>query len=817
MSLNNAIEKILTGNCLLFTGSGFGYGAKNIQDKEFLLGSGLSNLLYQECGITEHDNDLKSASELFLDDRGEHELIEILKREFTLKTITEDHSLIGTLPWKRIYTTNYDQILEHSYIAAGNLLTPVSLIDKIDQYKDFRKLCVHLNGYIDSLTPNSLNHEFKLTNTSYLTTDFINSQWVDLFRSDIQTCDEIIFIGFSTTSDLDISRIIAEKITSIKEKCLFIVGPQESSLNIKRLEKFGEVYKIGLNGFVNEIKEKQKTFTPPEEITYIFKSFKQFSLSDELHSLKDDDFYELMLKGNLNSTLAHQSLIDFNKYPYILKREEVDTFFEKVNGGQLNFVVHSNLGNGKTCYLHCVALTALHQRYNVFKFEQYFDITNAEVERICNLKGKNLIIIDGYSNDLDLIETVERFRKSNTILLIAERSIVNDTIYDALEEKIGNNYTSFNLNHLHNSEVLEFSKLLTSYGLWGKDAGLSLESKRRRINDDFHATIRLTLLDVLKSPDIRSRLTNLIDPLKSNKPFYHASLLILSSNILDFSLTLEELVYLLDEELLNNPSFYNNSQLNELIDFKNRTIKINSSILAESILHSNKYHHDLIPLLVNLVKKLNQTRANKNHHNILKSIISHSRLQKLFNTTEHNDFRKLVIKFFEEIKNLEYCTTNPFFWLQYAMARLEIRDYKVADQFFNSAYAFAQKRANFDTFQLDNHYSRFLLENEIFNGDLESCMPQFLKAHAILNNRNDQNNNRHYPFKVARNYSKFYDSFFKDLPEQDKKIFLISCQEILRRIDEYNSAVEERNRNRVVKDCFEALSSILLKESALLQ
>lgn len=812
MTIEEAIKKSLTGNCLLFTGSGFGYGAKNIKDQELLLGSGLADLLYDKCGIVDHDGDLKSASDLFLDERGEYELIELLKHEFTIKSISEDHKLIGSLPWKRIYTTNYDDILEKSFNHSGNLLTPISLGEKIDQYKDFRKLCVHLNGYINALTPTKLNREFKLTNTSYLTTEFINSQWVDLFRSDVHTSDVIIFIGFSTSSDLDISRILAEKVTSIKDRCFFIVGPDESQLNVKKLSKFGHVHKIGLNGFSKLISEIGEDFDPPKEIAYSYKSFTKIREPRKIPALRDIDFHSLVLLGNMNMELTHQSIINSEKYPYFLFREENDELFEKIKEGHTDFVIHSGLGNGKTCFLNGMAAYGVHKGFQVYIFQRYYDVTNNEVEKICSQEGNILVIIENYSNHFDLIKKFKLFRKSNVVLLLSERSIINDTVYFTLEEIIGEDYISFNLNHMNSEEVTVLSDLLSSYGLWGKDSSYSIDFKHRKISNEFKSSMRLTLLDVLKSPDIQKRLTNLIDPLIDNKPLYHASLLIISSNILGFSMTLEELIYILDDELLNNPSFYNNQQLREMIDFKNNKITINSPILAEGILHTNKYHHDLIPLLVKVVKKLDNSRFNRNHFSIIKSIVSHSRLQKLFNTRENNDFRKLVIQFFEEIKNLDYSRRNPFFWLQYAMARLEIRDYKVADQYFDTAYSWAKKIDNFDTFQIDNHYARHLVENEVYNGNLESCMPQFIKAHKILGSRSDHNKNRHYPFKVARNYARFYDHYFSKLEQQDKKIFLISCQEILHRIDDYNSVVAENYRNRVVQECFDDLSGILIKE-----
>lgn len=816
MTLRNAIEKILTGNCLLFTGSGFNYGAKNILDKDFFLGNGLAKHLYDKCGVEEHDNDLKSAAEIFLDEYAEYELIELLKNEFTFKTITENHKLIGSLPWKRVYTTNYDLIIEHASSQASKALTPIALGENIDQYKDFRKLCIHLNGHINNLTPQSLHREFKLTNTSYLTTDFINSQWVDLFRGDVHTCDVIMFVGFSATSDLDISRILAEKISTINEKCFFIVGENEKEYNVKKLSKFGQPLKIGIGGFVNEILEVKKDFQPPTQENYLFKSFKQLRLPNKPHKIRDIDFHDLVLKGDIKFDLVHQSVVDSARNPYFVFRENLELFFEKHSEGITDFIVHSDLGNGKTCFAFGLASMALSKGFNVFFFEQYYDITVSEIEKICSSSTKNIVVIENYNNHISLIEKFKIFRKPNTSLVFTERTTINDTVYDTLEGIIGGVYHTFNLNTLTTKEINQISDLLASYGLWGKYSSLTSEPKYRKIRDDFKSSIRLTLLDVLKSPDIQDRLTGIVDSLKGNKAFYNAALLIISSNILGFTLTLEDLIYILDDELLNNPSFYNNSKLKEFIDFNENRIRTTSSILSEGILHTNKYHPDLIPLLVKVVKKLDQSRYNKNNYTKLRSIISHSRLQKLFNTTEHNDFRKLVIQFFEEVKNLKYSQKNPFFWLQYAIARLEIRDYKVADQYFNTAYSFADKLDNFDKFQLDNHFARHLLENEIYNGDIETCMDQFMKAHKILSNRSDKNKNRHYPIKVARNYSSFYDHYFKKLSQQDKKVFLVSCQEILHRIDDYNAVTEVKNRNRVVKACFEDLTSILLKERDIL-
>lgn len=812
METIEAIEKILTGNCILFTGSGFGLGSKNILDRNLLLGNTLTDYLYKQCGISVHDNDLKTAAEFYIDEFGEYNLIEFIKNEFTVKEITNEHKLIGSLPWHRVYTTNYDNILELAFSQSNKTLTPITLNENINEYKDFRKFCIHLNGFVDKLSPHTLNQEFKLTNSSYLTTEFINSQWVDLFRSDIYTADVILFIGFSATHDLDISRILSEYSSSTKDKSFFIVSPHESAINIRKLSKFGTPLSIGLSGLCEKIQLVKKDFIPPQRFEYFYKSFIKCAAPSKMLKLRDVDFHNLVYMGDFKWELIYQSVINSDKFPYFVFRDTIETIFEKINVGIFNTVIHSDLGNGKTLFLEGIKAYGIKNGFNVFVFNKYFDLTDSEVEKICSNEGFNLVLIENYSNHFTLIEKFKIHRKNNTYLILTERSIINDTNYYALEEIIGENYYTIDLNRITDIEAKKLSNLLTEYGLWDKYSSKSNEFKFRKIRDDYQSTFRLTLLDILKSPVIRNRLNDLLDSIRTSKPFYEACLLLISSNVFGFNIELEDLVYLLDTELLNNPSFYNNDKLKEIINFNENKIRIKSSILSEGILHSNKYSYDLIPLLVKVTKRLDRSRFNKNHYNLLKSIISHSRLQKLFNTKENHDYRKLVIQFFEEVKNLEYSKKNPFFWLQYAMARLEIRDYKVADSFFNAAYSFADKRDSFDTFQLDNHYARYLLENEIYNGSIETCMEQFTKSHNILSNRTDQNRNRHYPIKVARNYGRFYDHYFDLLNEQDKRIFLISCKEILMRIEDYNKVVPEYSRHRVVNDCFLELSKIIIKE-----
>ncbi len=774
----------------------------------------LAEKLYRDCNINETDGDLKNASQTYLENHSEYALIDLLRNNYTISEVSQAHLTIARSSWKRIYTTNYDDVMELAFKSQGKLLSPVIMGDKIDQYKDKRTFCVHLNGFIDRLTPASLHNDFKLTDSSYLTTDFLASPWIDLFRSDIETSRLVIFIGFSLNSDLDLSRVISAH--SNKDRLVFIVKPKDSQLLIKKLERYGHVFDIGIDGLADALNDKKLTYNPPVEDNTIIQSFTKPVLGNPSTKMKDKDVFELFFKGNSNLDFIHYSLASGGEYKYYLKRDELSEVLNYIANGGRNILIHSDLGNGKTLFIEglCERLSANH--YNVFIFKKYFENIYSEIEYLCTKVARCVIIIEKYSDHFDLIRKLQVFRTQDVIVILTERSIVNDTAFIDLDKGIfEQEYLTKDLNKLSSTEINELSEILTHYGLWGKHSSASRDQKRRIIEENCKRSFRLLLLYLLDSPDIKGRFDSILTFIEgANKSFFEASLLVLAASVFDFQMDLDKLVYILDDDLLNNPAFHNNDHLQEVINFNNSSIKVRSSILALSLLSQPKYHHSLINLLIKVFKKLDQRRSfDKNNHLILKSLVSFSRLQSIFNLDENSHFKAVVLNFYEDVKSTSFAAKNPFFWLQYAIARLSSRDYLIADKYFEAAYSYARSNADFDTFQIDNHYARHLLENEIYNGSIDSAMEQFLKAHNILSFKSTANENRHYPIRVAINYGKFYDKYFNDLTGQDQKVFLLSCAEIMQKINDYKLTMDQMRWNKAVPKCENELNRILTKNS----
>lgn len=114
MEIREAIIHALDGDAILFIGSGFSLGATNEKNDKFETATPLAHKLLKECEFEEKDftNDLGIASRIYQDTKGEIDLVEFLRKEYTAIDVTSEQEIIAKINWQRIYTTNYDNVFE---------------------------------------------------------------------------------------------------------------------------------------------------------------------------------------------------------------------------------------------------------------------------------------------------------------------------------------------------------------------------------------------------------------------------------------------------------------------------------------------------------------------------------------------------------------------------------------------------------------------------------------------------------------------------------------------------------------------------------
>jgi hypothetical protein len=145
---------------------------------------------------------------------------------------------------------------------------------------------------------------------------------------------------------------------------------------------------------------------------------------------------------------------------------------------------------------------------------------------------------------------------------------------------------------------------------------------------------------------------------------------------------------------------------------------------------------------------------------------------------------------------------------------LVFEDFERAGKYFATAYSFAEAKDVYDSYQIDNHYARFLLMRAMRSGDVGGCMAAFRDARKLLSEE-IQNERLHYPFRVAKLIGEFYDTFASALPPADKGEIGRAAKFISERIGKLPL---ERQRHRSVTECADAMEHVLgLVDPALLE
>lgn len=796
--MKEIINSILNGRCILFTGADFSKDSntKNLLDEEFLRGGNLANKLLESCGETP-DNDLMYASDFFIENKSKLELINFLIKHFKCKNFSELHSFFANLPWKNIYTTNYDDILEK----ANPSLRPLTINSDIKSHTYTGPFVLHINGYINNLNEKSFENEFKLTDTSYLIDEFNNSEWKSIFIDDMKVCDYIIFIGYSL-NDFDIAKILFQD-EFLKNKIIFITSSREDKKRDFKLKKFGKIFNIGKEKFLSEIEFIKKNFVP-EESTLNFTSFlHETKLNYNNIKVTDEDVFNFLMYGQNSDNLVQKSL-NYN-LSCCVKSNTIDSI---INDLKENIVgLFADMGNGKTIMIELVKTKMLMQKYEIFTFMEKTSSFEKELDFISKCEKKHLIIIENYHNYFNVLEKINLKTNSNARILISERTIFDEIFEKNIEKIFSKKYLSYDLNNLSDEEIED---LINLFNLYGFSSVLRNKGSHKRqvefLTKNLKRSMFQILLYLMDSPNMKSKFESLYKDLRNeleNSPkSFEAFIVLLILSVLGRQYHILDFYDLLGNDSYLQNDFLKNEIVQQLVNHDSHQISIKSSILSNYILqHLIK---DTKLILKMLLKIISNTLKNKRHYDLARELVNFSVLEKILPDDRSDE----LVNFYEETKNISFYSTNPHFWLQYAICMISLKKFEQAKVYFDNAYSILKKKSGYDTTKIDNHYARYLLDKNIFGDNHDAFMEDFKSAHRKLSHQISTKDAYFFPFKVAINYKKFYEKFFKIINNDEDKMYMKNAIDEIVDIIELMDEEDSLKRNYFVKECLNKLQSL---------
>ncbi|WP_141653806.1 SIR2 family protein, partial [Erwinia billingiae] len=460
MDIKQALFKALKGNCVLFLGAGFSYESRNKFGERFPSADDLSADIQSRLSEPyEGKLNLKESSEDFIDEFGKEKLFHLISDTFRTKNTVKDYSVIANVNWKRIYTTNYDDLIESSFRSANKTINSLLMTDEPSLMTADDVTCLHLNGFVEKMSLGKFGSDFKLTETSYLTRMFSNGRWKTIFNADLRECDYIFFIGYSLY-DIDIELLLIEN-SEIKDKIVFITSPQPLARLEKKLNRYGEVQKIGVAGFLDELKISLDLWDGSEK-EFTFNNLRRFRSPLPQPDVKTNDIVSLFLYGEESQAIIKDSVLNKKSGYYIFRDKIKDLDYDLRNNSCV--VVHSKLANGKT--LFCLGgIEYLYDKgYTPYILDVGKEITLKEIEELKKEK-KPLLLIENYHRHLKNLEVISSFNTDGIKILLSSRTELHEIYIEELYS-LGWSVIDIDVNYLSNNEVDELSKLMSKNGLF---------------------------------------------------------------------------------------------------------------------------------------------------------------------------------------------------------------------------------------------------------------------------------------------------------------------------------------------------------------
>ncbi|HHQ6603428.1 TPA: SIR2 family protein [Serratia fonticola] len=757
MDIKQALFQALKGNSVLFLGAGFSYEARNKFLKRFPTANELSADIQSQLSSADSSLlSLKESSEDYIDEFGKEKLFNLISDTFRTKTTTKDYSCLANVNWKRIYTTNYDDLVEATYRAANKTINSLLMTDEPALMTSNDTTCLHLNGFVEKMALNKFNAEFKLTETSYLTRMFSNGKWKTIFNADLRECDYIFFIGYSLY-DIDIELLLIEN-SEIKNKIIFITAPEPNARLVKKLVKYGDVKNIGIAGFLDELSTAIDTWKDVKT-EFNFTQLKKFISPAHQEEFKTSDIVSLFLYGKENQALIKSAVLNKKSGYYIFRSKIRDLDYDLRNNSCV--VVHAKLANGKTLFCLGALEYLIQLGYTPFILELGKEITVREIEEL-KKERKPLLLIENYHRHLKNLELIASLNTDGIKLLLSSRTELHE-IYNEEIASLGWSQLDVDVNYLSNDEIDSLAKLMSSNGLFGENAKLNNTRKSALLKNKLRREISLILGEILKAPQITERIELLLDFVKKDSELEDCLLICAIASYLSYDLDSIDIQTLTSVRGVDGVKYLKNEIASQVLEKNNSLILLKNSVLAKLIIErkSATDPRRLLEFLVSLYQSLNKySKGEAKYISLMKDVNVFSNLLKIFGLKNVG----LIDEFYERVRLYSDNSRNQHFWLQFAIAKISIKDYPTAEKFIETTYSLAQGK-NYNHDWVNCQYARLLIETASTLIDNKERVDRLKQAHALIIGQN----NRHYPFRVANKYFDFLDEVERDIDLDAKR------------------------------------------------
>jgi hypothetical protein len=774
MELEEALRRVYLGRSIAFMGAGFSAGVAAVEGQipySFEFAEELSKAASEPPELP-----LDLAASVYQQSKCLPSLRDLIPRRFTAKSPSEDHSLIASLPWRRIYTTNYDNVVELGR-ASNRLSHSIATARDHPVHHAHEFTVVHLHGYVGRLTEGDWDEEYVLTNEQYASDLLRDSGWIEMFRNDVQYADSLIFFGYGV-GDIDVARLLFAN-PSLKNKTFFMIGQQAPRSVEIRTSAFGRPFRLDTADVAAMVPPSDDPSVPKP--SPFLSALKEISFQPSPTKPSRDDVVELLIKGNAKPEFISRDLVN-GTHDYYVSRDELKSRSDEIEKPALRWFVHGGLGEGKSQGLYELAHFFLAGGHRVLSLEGDLDGFANDIDYLSSLSTDDhrrivVFVEGGISLSNELKGLMERFPIVSFV--VTNRSAVLQTRMSNISETLGDDFELIDLSVLTHDEASDFNDILYENGLWGERQGLTRIKRLEIIERRYKGSLASVLLDVCRSTEIFQRVSSLFNGIDGRVDDLKRSIIVsLALAYAGSKVSIGQLSEITQSDVFKFGSVQSDEVVREFFDIERNLITVRSPAFAQAVLKEAVSDSVLIDLLPDVISRLDRLRQDiRNYDEPVKQMMRFGFIERILR--DDNQKEGKLVSYFENIRSTGVGISNPQFWLQYAIACMSFQSYKDAGGHFDTAFGLAKNRGGYDPYQIENTYARFLLESRARTSHWNDFLDAFFQAHEILSRQMASVKEGYYPYRVARLYLEFVESRIGTIDRQQKARVKDACGKLI--------------------------------------
>ncbi|WP_454021228.1 SIR2 family protein [Azospirillum sp. Marseille-Q6669] len=681
----DGIEEFDPQSSILFLGSGFSLGATNISNESPPNGKGLRRHFIQQLKLpADTDYDLQVLSEEFAEDNP-RKLRDELYRIFRLTALTAGQTAVLDEPWRRIYSTNYDDAVELHRLSKK---APPNAFDVSEPVPN--KLphgaVVHLHGSIRLITPENVKESLVLGEGSYVNQYVIRSPWYDQFQRDLAFASALYVVGYSL-ADYHIAGLLMAN-PKLAERTFFIQGPTPDQTFVRRTAQYGRTMFIGTDGFAKVLACIPRPTATALESLRAFRSLTPTPDKKAGARPTAPEVFDLLVYGDFSASRLARSQPSED---YAIARADAVRAAADAVESKRSLVVDGRLGNGKSIFLHLLAFELTSRNWTCLLLRPGHPDLQREIATLASI-DRVVVFVDQYSTAQDSLRGL-REALPNAKLVLEVRTGTFEVRFHELAQLLPNPFDRVSLNALTRSEVIALGRLCERVGLRAPAA-------------DRRGDLRDLLLELFKNTAIRDRVRAALAPLfekRATRRILTMTMLIathqgaVGAAFVRSVVGEDPFVALKPLEDLSH----------EIFETSSDNFKARSAVFSSFVIDAFIEPDEIADAVVEVTLAAARRRIERPYRILMSNMMAYSSLRRTLRGKVDPD--AIIIGIYERLRYDERVNAEPLFWLQYAIAMAETTRLDTADEYIGTAYRKAQDLPGFQTYQIDTQAFRIAL------------------------------------------------------------------------------------------------------------